>query len=212
MPWMEVGAPVPPAAQTVQYNLPPETNAVEETLSRQFEARLSALDAQAERRAQEARMAGRREGEAQGRAAALAELQPLFQKLATAIQTASELRAGLRTQAEGDLVRLALAIARRIVNRELSADPDAITGLVRVALEKVRLQEVMRVRMHPDHIEPIRAALAKIGGAKVELAADPVLERGGITFETTQGLLDLSTDTQFREIERGLTDRLGIAK
>jgi flagellar assembly protein FliH len=212
MPWLEVGAPVPQAAQSVQYNLAPQTSPIEDALSRQFEARLAALDAQAERRAQESGMAGRREGEAQGRAAALAELTPVFDRLANAIQGAAGLRATLRAQAEGDLVKLAVAIARRIVNRELTADPDAITGLVRVALDKVRLQEVIRVRMHPDHIEPIRAALARLGGAKVELVPDPVLERGGVSFETTHGILDLSIESQFREIERGLADRLGAAQ
>jgi flagellar assembly protein FliH len=211
MPWHDVSTPVPPSRQSVQYNTPVESNPVEEALTRQFEARFAALEAQAERRAQEAREAGRREGEAVGRNAARAELQPEFDRLAGAVRSASELRATLRAHAEADLVKLAIAIARRIVNRELSADPDAIAGLVRIALEKVRLQEVIRVRTHPDHLDAIRRAFSATGAVQVELAGDPVLERGGVQFETSRGLLDVSTETQFREIERGLTDRLATA-
>jgi flagellar assembly protein FliH len=213
MPWVEVGSPVSSAGQTVQYapdaGRPP---ADEAALIKRFDARLAALEAQAERRAQEAREAGRREGETAGRNAAQAELQPVFQKLAAAIQNAADLRPKLRAQAEGDLVKLAISIARRIVNRELATDPDAIAGLVRVGLEKIRVQELIRIRMHPDHLPAIRSALAKLGADQVELAADPVLERGGVTFETSRGILDASVETQFREIDRGLTDRLGAGQ
>jgi flagellar assembly protein FliH len=42
----------------------------------------------------------------------------------------------------------------------------------------------------------------------VELAADKTLARGAVVFETNRGNLDASVETQLREIEQGLTDRL----
>ncbi|HTA44364.1 MAG TPA: FliH/SctL family protein [Bryobacteraceae bacterium] len=160
-----------------------------------------------EQRMREAREAGRAEGEAQSRKAALAEVDGVLQKLTGAIYETSQLRPRLRAEAEADMVRLAIAIARKIVGRELNADPDTITGLVKAALEKVRTQEILRVRVHPDHGARIRECLSRFGASQVEIVADANADRGTAVFETTRGNFDASVESQLREIERGLTDR-----
>ena len=55
----------------------------------------------------------------------------------------------LRAEAEADLVQLSLAIARRVLRRELAIDPEALHGLILGALEKLSGQEISRVRVHP---------------------------------------------------------------
>lgn len=155
----------------------------------------------------QARASARAEGEAAARQQAQAELQPVLQKLAASIHESAELRSRLRTQAESDLVKLAIAIARKIVGREINTDPEAIAGLVRVCLEKLRVQEVLRVRLHPDYKSKVAESLARLGATQVEVMADPAADRGAVVFETTRGNLDASVETQLREIERGLTDR-----
>jgi flagellar assembly protein FliH len=165
--------------------------------------------AQIEQRIREARDAGRKEGEAAVRQAAQAEIQKVLQNLGGAIQQVVDLRPRLRMEAESDVVRLAIAIAKRVVHRELSVDPDTIVGLVRVGLEKLRQQEVTKVSVHPDHQAAIKGCLAGSSSAsQVEVKGDPTRERGTIVFETNRGNLDISIETQLREIERGLTDRL----
>jgi flagellar assembly protein FliH len=176
--------------------------------SAQLQAKLDASEAEKDRLVKEAWAAGRREGEAAGRMAAEKEVQPVLQRLAASIQEVSELPSRLRAQAEVDLVRLAVAIAQRILQRELNVDPEVITGLVRVGLEKVRMQDVTRVRVSPDHQAAVREFLVRAGAAHVEVNADPTQERGSMIFETSRGKLDVSIGTQLREIERGLTDRL----
>lgn len=176
---------------------------------RQLQLRLEEMEVQVERRSSEARYAGYHEGELAGREAARAEIQPLLERMAAAIHELADLRPRLREQAEGDLVSLAVAIARRILHRELHTDSEAIAGLVRVALEKLRLQEVTRVRVHPDQRVPLQRLLAELPrGAHVEVASDPTQERGSVVFETSRGNLDVSVETQLREIDRGLTDRI----
>lgn len=155
----------------------------------------------------QARAAARAEGEAFGRQQAQAELQPVLQKLAAAIQESADLRGRLRAQAESDLVRLSLAIAKKILGREINMDPEAITGVVKACLEKMRMQEVLRVRLHPEHRQRVTECLARLGATHVEVLGDPTCERGAVLFETSRGNLDASVDTQLREIERGLTDR-----
>ena len=164
---------------------------------------------QVDQRIQEAHAAGVREGEAAGRGRASAELQPVIERLSHAIQEIAGMRARLRREAEGDLLRLATAIARRILRREIMVDPDAMHGLVLGALEKLQSQEITRVRVHPAHAALVTACLRQmVAGSPVEVVADPSREPGAVIFETDRGNLDASVESQLREIERGLADRL----
>jgi flagellar assembly protein FliH len=211
MPWQTVAGTAPLTPRSLRNGEPEKCATQSPDAHRkpaQLEAKLAALEAEKERLMKEAWAAGRREGEAAGRLAAEAEVQPVLQRLAASIQQVSELPSQLRAQAEVDLVRLAVAIAQRILQRELNVDPEVITGLVRVGLEKVRVQDVTRVRVSPDHQAAIREFFVRSGAAHIEVNADPTQERGSMIFETSRGKLDVSIGTQLREIERGLTDRL----
>ena len=171
--------------------------------------RLAALQLQYEQRAREAHAAGVKEGEAAGHARAAAELQPVINRLTRCIEEIGGLRGRLRAEAETDLVRLSLAIARRILRRELSIDPEALHGLVLGALDKLQAQEISRVRVHPSHVALVTDSLRQnSASAKVEVLADPSREVGTVIFETRHGNLDASVDSQLQEIERGLADRL----
>lgn len=167
------------------------------------------LERRVEQRLREAHAAGMREGEASGRSRASAELQPVIERLVRAITDVGGLRARIRREAEQDLVRLALAIARRILRHELAVDPDALHGLVLGALEKLQSQEISRVRVHPAQAPLVTACLRQLaGGPAVEVVADPSREPGTVIFETERGNLDASVESQLREIERGLAERL----
>jgi flagellar assembly protein FliH len=206
MTWPSLDQPEPPppsreqaAAQGPQ--ITPEQLA-------DLQRRLAEMQSLKERAERDARQAGLREGEAAGRAKATAELQAVMQRLAAAIdQTATE-RARLRQASEGDLIKLAVAIAQRILHRQISVDPDAIGGIIRAAFEKLQRQEIFRVRAHPSHQQALLKLLPPDGARKVEIVGDPALPPGGIVFETAMGDLDASIETQLREIECGLADRL----
>jgi flagellar assembly protein FliH len=166
-----------------------------------------------ENRIREARAAGVKEGEAAGKAKAAAEMQPVMERLARSIEEIAKFRPRLRREAEQDLIRLSLAIARRIIRRELAIDPEALHGLILGALEKLQGQEICRVRVHPSHAAAVTACLKQIAsGSPVEVIPDASREVGTVIFETDRGNLDASVESQLREIERGLGDRLRNAK
>jgi len=170
---------------------------------------MAELEARYQQKVREAHAAGAREGEIAGRNRAAAELQPVIERLTRSIQEMANLRARLRREAEADVVQLALAIARRVIRREMAADPDALRGLVIAALEKLQGQEISRVKVHPSHVAAVKAGLQQaVSGGVVEVVADSSRELGSVIFETTRGNLDASVDSQLQEIERGLIDRL----
>jgi flagellar assembly protein FliH len=216
--WRQSGAPIA-SPEREQPSSPPSPAGREIPNGDQISAervaalqrRIAELETSSEQRSREARDAGYREGEAAGRAQANAQVQQLLEKLAKSIQEIAEARPKLRAQAESDLLALSLAIARKILHRELSTDPDSIAGLIKVCLEKVRLQEIMRIRLHPQHHPVIQQLLARLSsGVQIEILPDPKLQLGGVIIETTRGEFDASVDVQLKEIERGLTDRLAL--
>ena len=174
-----------------------------------FSAIRAELEALWEQRVKEARAAGFREGETTGRSRAAAEAQPVMERLARSIEEIAQLRGRLRREAEADMLQLSLAIARRVLRRELAIDPEAMHGLVLAALEKLQVQEICRVKAHPSQAPQIAASIEKAHrGLHVQVIPDPTREPGALVFETERGDLDASVDTQLAEIERGLTDRL----
>ena len=150
-------------------------------------------------------------GDAAGRAAATGELRAAADAgqaaFGRAIESLAAYRTRLRHDAQRDLVELALAIARRIVRRELTVDPEAIAGLARAALDRIDAGEVSRVRLHPAQAEAAAAYLARLSPG-IEIVADRKLEPGPAVFETARGAFDAGFDTQIAEIERGLADLL----
>jgi flagellar assembly protein FliH len=162
-----------------------------------------------ERIEQQAYQRGFTEGKDVGQQQAKAELQPVLDQLGKSLATLSSLRSRMRSEAEGDLLKLAIAIARRVLHRELTLEPESIEGLIRVALEKLQSRELSRIRVHPDQESSIRRALERFSNSqKVELVADSSLQCGDVIFETAHGNLDASIESQLREIERGFADRL----
>jgi flagellar assembly protein FliH len=171
--------------------------------------RLAQLQQQYEQRAREAHACGVREGEVAGRQRAAAELQPVIDRLSRSIEEIGGLRSRLRAEAEADLIQLSLAIARRVIRRELAIDPEALHGLVLGALDKLQGQEISRVRVHPAHVALVTESLRQnSASAKVEVIPDPSRAVGAVIFETQRGNLDASVESQLQEIERGLADRL----
>lgn len=158
---------------------------------------------------QEAYNRGFTEGKTAGRQQAAAELQPVLDQLGKSLASLASLRSRIRGDAESDLLKLAISIARRVLHRELTLDPESIEGLIRVALDKLQTRELCRVRVHPDQEQAIRKSLERFSNSqKVELTTDASLQCGDVLFETAHGTLDASIESQLGEIERGLADRL----
>lgn len=150
---------------------------------------------------------GVQEGQVSLRQEMGAQLEAMHVRMARAIEEMSGMRQRFRQEAEQDVVALALAIARRILHRELTVAPDALLGLVKAALEKIEAREVHRVRIRPEDAPMIKQFLEKMGlPQRVEVLSDPGLERGAAILDSTRGALDASVETQLSEIERGLTD------
>ncbi len=137
----------------------------------------------------------------------LQTLRPALEKAVGAIERA---RADWVAEWEAQAIHLAVAIAQRVIRRELGRDPQIQANYIREALELAAGSQQVRVRIHPDD----RQALGSLAGqwmeqalarASAELVADPSVSHGGCVVETQHGQIDQRIETQLARIEEELT-------
>ena len=164
---------------------------------------------EAARKLDQARREAYAEGLAAGRQQAEEQFRPAAAGLAETLDALARLRDNIREETLQDLVHLATSIAARVIHREVAVDPDALAGLIQAAFSKLQSREINRVRMHPTLERLVSKLLEEAGAPKnLILTPDPNLKPAEVFFETSQGILDASVETQLREIERGLIDKL----
>jgi flagellar assembly protein FliH len=105
---------------------------------------------------------------------------------------------------EAEIVQLALAVARRILHREASIDPDLLAGLVRYSLEKLRDGTKVKARVHPSDT----GQMERTFGGRIEIIRDEELAPGTCVLVTEIGSTAINVDEQLKEIEHGLADLL----
>jgi flagellar assembly protein FliH len=195
--WRAAEGGVPPQRRVTAAGTQAETPAAPD-LEQQMEQRLETIRKQA-----------RVEGEAVGAQRAAQRLEPVVASWQALVKELSGQRQKVRAEAEEDTVKLAVAIARRILHRELAADPEALLGLVKAAFSRLNARETRRLRVSPGDAQLIEEQRAQLGlPPGVELVRDAALPASSVIFETARGELDASIDTQMGEIQRGLTDVL----
>lgn len=178
--------------------------------TRELEQRLAQTEHRLRQEAQEAVERTRREAEARFSAKLENEVEPWLRRMAASIEDIATVRHKYIADSEEKVVRLAIAIARRILHREMQVDPLALQGLLHAALEQSELREVQKILLNPQDYAALQPYLTKLNlPPRVEIAAEASLERGALLIESSSGTLDASVDSQLDEVERGFIDMLG---
>jgi flagellar assembly protein FliH len=112
---------------------------------------------------------------------------------------------------EQEVVRLALAVAARILRREAQMDPLLLTGAVRVALGQLASTTEVRLRVPAEDLGLWTDAIGLLPNLAVKpnLMAGEGMRLGDCQIETGMGSVDLGIRAQLGEIERGFFDRAG---
>jgi flagellar assembly protein FliH len=107
---------------------------------------------------------------------------------------------------EGEVVKLALAIAARVLHRESVLDPLLLAGVVRVALEKVAEDSATVLRVPVNEVERWRGIFVESPESSLQLVGDERLSLGECVLDTNVGRVELGVSAQLEEIERGFFD------
>jgi flagellar assembly protein FliH len=185
-----------------------EAEAIETRLRVEFDARL----VEEKRRAFEAgsEQGRQAEREAQNGSQAAAQ-QQRAQQAAELIESFTQERDRYMGAVEHEVVKLALAVAARILRREAQMDPLLLTGAVRVALGQLSGSTQARLRVPEAEFELWREAIALVPNLAIRptVSAGEGMRLGDCVIETELGLVDLGIRAQLGEIERGFFDRVG---
>lgn len=132
----------------------------------------------------------------------LATAVPALYEAAQALRAA---RAGHLAQCETGVVRLAAAIAARLVRRELTADPQLPLALIREALDLAAGCQQIRLRLAPEDYKTLLPAVSQLTGAQgdgvtAEVIADASVTPGGCIAQTEFGTIDQRFESQLARI------------
>jgi flagellar assembly protein FliH len=173
--------------------------------------------ADAEREANAIRQAAEVAGHAAGletiealvaqRVAAQAEcLLPALRQAIDGVETA---KAECLARWEESALGVALAIAARVIRREVQHCPQITLSLVRESLELASGASDVQIRMHPADLDILRnevrelaAEIARLGDDAI--IADENISRGGCRVETRTGSIDQQFEAQLARIEQEL--------
>jgi flagellar assembly protein FliH len=110
---------------------------------------------------------------------------------------------------ERGAVRLAAAIAARVVRRELREEPDISLSLVREALDLAAGSPNIRLHLNPEdyralggQVRSLIDGMSSLGDA--EVISDATVTQGGCRVETRFGTIDQQIESQLQRIEEEL--------
>ncbi len=154
---------------------------------------------------------GREEAREAEREALVTARRQEEQRMAGVMESFTVARERYLHAVEGEVVKLALAVAARILRREAQMDPLLLTGAVRVALGQLSATTEVKLRVPASDLELWREAIAHLPNlaVKPEVMAGDGLRLGDCVIESNLGTVDLGIRSQLGEIERGFFDRAG---
>lgn len=195
--------------QSFQYPLiaPVEMPTASEAAHMERELRMQRAQAAA---VEAAHQQGLREGEDKARKLADESIARERAAVSRALAEFAQARRDYFRQVEGDAVKLALAIARRILRREAQVDSLLLSGVVRVALDQIQAGSKVTLKVCPPRVPEWGIWITSDPEIAVpcEIVGDEELEEGAVVLETSAGTAEISLEGQLKEIENGFLDML----
>lgn len=157
-----------------------------------------------------ARAEGFSQGEAKAQEAAAQAIEQERAAVFSAVQDFETRRDEYFHRVETEVVRLALAIARKVLHREAQMDPMLLAGVVRVALDQMQAGTHVVLRTSAESAETWRNFCEQHcqGQRTVEVVVDTTLAGDHCVLQAEAGSSEISLDSQLQEIENGFFDLL----
>ena len=109
-----------------------------------------------------------------------------------------------------DILEISVEIAKKIIKKEVEEDPQVLINTIIDVLKSVSKSEPkIVIRVRPQAVQFIKDTIPNITyqygiDSKINIVADPSVEEGGCIFQTNNGIVDASIDTQVEIIKKAL--------
>jgi len=205
-----------------------EAKAKEEYLLKQAEAKQKVYDegkscgflAGSEKGFSEGYAKGFDEGECSGRKIKetdIAEYDKTMRLLLQLVSNLEQLTREIKASAEKDVLTISIAVARQIIQKEISENPEILLRFVTEGLKKLGPTETAFIRIHPDDFELLSRKsqdfLQAVEGVHcLKFEQDPSLLRYDAIVESMEQSIDTRSNTQIMLIERRLLTKADEGK
>lgn len=137
------------------------------------------------------------------------EILPVRNAIAAMTQTIPLIRKDIIAKTEEQLIKLAIAVAEKILNQEVATREDVIRGVLKGALKNIAETEGMKIRLNPQDFRYIMEVkkdfLQSIDGVRnVVFEEDGSIKRGDVVVETMFGEVDARLESQLKEIKTAM--------
>jgi flagellar assembly protein FliH len=161
---------------------------------------------------EEAWQAGYQAGRLEGEMAEQARLAPTLRAASDAIDDIRSSEERWQGAIEENIIALATAIARHLVDREMETDMTVVSTLIERALEAFPIDQPVRVRVNPRDLTVIESLSAHdhpmpgaARGTNARWIADARIAPGGAMVEGRERIVDARVDSALERIYRRLT-------
>ena len=156
---------------------------------------------------------GAEEGQTVGFEQATKKLEPLLDGLQQALMQLGNLRKNAYQIIEQEAVELALAIARKIICREIEVDKEVVVCVARKALSKVEDPGNVKIKMNPADLQFINQTKYKLSEMignidNVTIEPGENIQSGGCVVETDLGEIDARIEKQLQAVEESFRNAL----
>jgi len=145
----------------------------------------------------------------EGREKAEKESKEILQRLESLIKSLDRIREEIYKKAEEEILELSVAIAKKILRRELELNRSSILQLVREAIRRLTEEDIIKIYLSFEDFELVKRhreeLLRELGDSK-NLIISPTQEvsPGGCFVETEFAQVDARLETQLEAVVQGL--------
>lgn len=168
---------------------------------------------EAEKIQREAREQAYREGLRQANEAIEADRQMAMEQSRQMVEDAQRNKMAIISSTETDMVRLILAISKKVIAHEIQTRPELIVEIVQQAVSYLDNPDQLRIYVNPQELQLLvdtlaREKLAVEGNRDVPVAVKPDngISPGGCVVESGGASVDSTLETRISKVEEALLD------
>ncbi len=161
------------------------------------------LVSRAQEEAQDIRELASKEGYKNGLQEAKAEIAKLKESMVEFLSTKEEVYEHL----SNDILEIALAVARKIIRKEVLLDPEILKNVIGEVLDEVDFEEQkITLNINPEDVEVARSFMPELLKAnnleaRVVIIEDEEIQEGSCKVTTSNGIIDANFSTQLQIIQ-----------
>lgn len=154
----------------------------------------------------EGKAQGLNEGQDTGLELGTQKIEPVISAIKEALIQLNAIREETYLQLEKEVVELALAIAQKVICREIATDKETVVCVAREALAKVDDAGKVKIKMNPTDLKFINETKYQLANLipdvnNVTFEAEENIQSGGCIIETELGEIDARIEKQLQAVK-----------